>query len=123
MLVQNTILNVYTDQNTWVFLTYLFGMLFAVDNALGTMDFKISSLLAVSYYLMWRQTGQPSHYRRIIVGLEIEKEDKEYQRSQESLRKGFKREELWAETIWISRGISDWRLEKKIKTDFIARTP
>lgn len=55
------------------FFTYLLGILFAVDNALGPMDFKTQSLLSMSYYLMWRQRGQQSHYHRIIVGQEIEK--------------------------------------------------
>lgn len=60
-LVQNKSLNVYVDWNGFesdslrsFFFMYLFGILYAIGNALGTGDFKVSSLPSPSYYLTWR---------------------------------------------------------------------
>lgn len=60
------------------------------------------------------ETGQNSYYHGIIIELEIEKYDKEYQSRQAILRKGFKKEGLCSETLWI-RSILDWRLGEKTK--------
>lgn len=71
-----------SDLLRYIFFMYLFGILYAIGNAFGTGDFRVSSLPSPSYYLTWRSTGQQSHYHRIIVGLDTGKQDKEHQSQQ-----------------------------------------
>ena len=43
-----------SDSLRYIFYMYLFGILYAIGNVLGTGDFKVSSLPSPSYYLTWR---------------------------------------------------------------------